>query len=317
MNTARSRHFGLPTLLASMCLAGAVLLVGTPAPAPAGQVGTVSRGAIKRAEAAAQREAAESIDRRPLVMIRVWNGSYGPGNPLGLTKGFRDDTAPSVVVDSLNRAYDEGFRRMILHTPTGAPAHAVLSATLEEWWRRSPQWRSSMRQSLRQWKADHPDAVLGVYMGLLRRNGDLPSDAWLARNLWPLIDAGIEIFVFDAAVMPRMRETFRVAQKWLRSRGAKAVMEAYPVDRATGEVDPEWLVDTPMFALERYNDWHDPNGRWTFDHATTEVWIGVGRGEPIEESRLRSQMERGLLPLVYAEAAEERAKALRVAASFD
>ncbi|MFG0275999.1 MAG: hypothetical protein ACF8QF_13185, partial [Phycisphaerales bacterium] len=199
------------------------------------QVRSVSRGDIKRAEAAQALETATAIDRRPVLFLRIWNGSYGPGNRLGLAPEFRDDRAALAIVEQLDLAYDAGWRRIVLHTPTGAPASAVLNKTLEEWWRRSPQWRSSMRQALRAWKLDHPDATLGVYMGLQERDGDQPRASWIARCLWPLVDAGFEIFVFDATSIRETRPTFVAAQAWLRSRGAKAVMEAYPIDASGDE----------------------------------------------------------------------------------
>ena len=309
MNTARQGRFGFRTL----CLAVAGLLLAPLAVAPAGPVRGFTRGDLKRAEV----EEATSVDRRPVYFLRTWNGSYGRGNPLGLTAGYRNDlTAAQKIVERLDVLYDEGWRRIVLHTPTGGPPHAVLDSTLEEWWRRSPQWRSTMRQAIRAWKSDHPDAVIGVYMGVRRRNGQPPTDDWLARCLWPLTDAGFEIFAFDATSIKESREIFRTAQSWLRSRGAKAVMEAYPVDRSIGQVEEDWLADTPMVALQRYVERHDPEGEWRFDTATTEVWIGVGRTEPFDEAVLRDQLERGFIPFVYWLNEEDRRAALRIALEY-
>lgn len=293
-------------------VAAAILVLASPALA---QVRSVSRGDIKRAEAAEARATAKEIDRRPVVFIRIWNGSYEPGNRLGLAPRFRDDRAALAIIAELDAAYEEGWRRIVLHTPTGAPAHAVLSNTLEEWWRRSPQWRSSMRQALRSWKQDHPDATLGVYMGLRERDGDQPRDRWLARCLWPLVDAGFELFVFDASAMAETRPTFRAAQTWLRQRGAKAVMEAYPIDASgpENEVDREWLPNTPMFALQRYMEKHDPDGDWRFDARASEVWLGVGRTEPFDAETLRDQVERGFVPMVYWLDEADRRRALEIA----
>jgi hypothetical protein len=298
--------------------ATAVAIVTMASPALA-QVRSVSRGDIKRAEAAEARAAATEIDRRPVLFVRIWNGSYEAGNRLGLAPQYRDDRAALAIVEQLDEAYDAGWRRLVLHTPTGAPRTAVLNRTLEEWWRRSPQWRSSMRQAILSWKQDHPDAALGVYMGLFPRSGEAPRQAWLERCLWPLLDAGFELFVFDASSVQEARPTFLAAQAWLGERGAKAVMEAYPIDRSgeENEIDPEWLPTTPMVALQRYMEMQDPDGDWRLDPAASEVWLGVGRTEAFDEETLRDQVERGFVPFVYWLDAEDRRRALEIATEVE
>lgn len=253
------------------------------------------------------------VDRRPVLMVRVWNGSYAPDNPLGLSPGFRGDDAGERIAESLTRLYAQGWRRFMLQTPAGGPKDAVLSDTLGEWWSRSQRWRDTMNRSLRAWKSDHPDATLGVYMGLRLRNGAFPDERVLERALGPWLELGITEFGFDATSPDEAHEAYLLAQAWLRERGARAIMEAYPVDRANGVVEPDWLERTPMFAIERFHEMVDPKRRWAFDPESTEVLIGVGRGGGPTLKDARDYVRRGFVLLVYSIHENDRFNALRAA----
>ena len=263
-----------------------------------------------RVESGSASIAAFEIDRRPVFMVRTWNGSYGPDNPLGLTPGYRGDDAGRRIAQGLTRQYARGWRRFMLHTPTGGPPGATLDQTVGEWWSRSEAWRRTMSRSLREWTARHPDATLGVYMGLRLRNGQLPDDETLARCLQPWLDLGVVEFGFDATSPVGNRDGFLRAQAWLRERGARAVMEAYPIDRERGEVDDWWLSRTPMVANRHYNGMHDPDDDWTFDPNGSEVWIGVGRGGGPTLEEARDYVERGFVLLVYSIHEQDRMNAL-------
>ncbi|MFG0275431.1 MAG: hypothetical protein ACF8QF_10280, partial [Phycisphaerales bacterium] len=81
--------------------------------------------------------------------------------------------------------------------------------------------------------------------------------------------------------------------------------------------DSAWLATTPMAALQRYMEKHDPDGDWTLDPATTEVWLGVGRTEAFDDETLRDQVTRGFVPLVYWLDPAERARALEIATEVE
>jgi hypothetical protein len=263
---------------------------------------------------ASSRAGAEfTIDRRPVFMLRTWNGSYTDENPLGLSPGYRGDDAGREMAQALTRQYARGWRRFMLHTPTGGPPDATLSKTVGEWWSRSEAWRTTMTRELSAWLDEHPDATLGIYTGLRLRNGAMPDDETLARCLQPWLDIGLTEFAFDATSPVENRDEFLRVQSWLRERGARAIMEAYPVDRARGVVEEAWLARTPMVAAARYETLHDPDDRWVFDPATTEVWVsvGIGGGPTLEEAR--DYVRRGYVLFVYSIDENQRFNALRAA----
>lgn len=272
-----------------------------------------SRSAEADAQAASRAQAEFAIDRRPVMMVRVWNGSYGPGNALGLSPPYRRDEAGQHIEQELTRLYGRGWRRFMLHTPAGKPPESPLSDTLGEFWSRSEPWRNTMTASLRGWLDAHPDATLGVYTGLRLRDGSFPDDETLARCLQPWLDAGLTEFGFDATSPDGNREHFLRAQAWLRERGARAVMEAYPVDRERGVIEPEWLRRTPMLAITRFEGNHDPDDSWVFDPEASEVWIGVGRGGGPTLAEARDYARRGYVLLVYSIHENDRFNALRAA----
>lgn len=265
------------------------------------------------APARAEAEAAFEIDRRPVFMLRTWNGSYGPDNPLGLSPGFRADDAGRAMAQALTRQYRKGWRRFMLHTPTGGPPSATLSKTVGEWWSRSEAWRTTMTRELSAWLARHPDATLGIYTGLRLRSGEMPDDETLARCLQPWLDIGLTEFAFDATSPVENRDEFLRVQSWLTARGARAIMEAYPVDRSRGVVEESWLARTPMVAAARYETMHDPDDRWSFNPASTEVWVsvGIGGGPTLEEAR--DYVRRGYVLFVYSIDENQRFNALRAA----
>lgn len=252
-------------------------------------------------------------DRRPVLMVRTWNGSWSGKNPWGNSPRFRDENAGVAITKSLDNAYKKGWRRLMLLSPAGGPREAMLSKSLGEFWRRSPAWRRVMREQLGAWTRRHPDATLGIYMGLYLRGALAPAVADLETHLTPWLEMGVREFGFDATSPRENREVFNLASKWLRSKGARAVMEAYPIEN--GEIPTAYSTTTPMLALLRYANGRDPSHAWRFDPSRTEVWIGVGRGRPISKTQLLDLRERGYVFLVYSLEEQEREAALLIGSS--
>lgn len=136
-------------------------------------------------------------DKRPIGMIRTWNGVYPSahpqGNPLGLAPKWYDNdinpnATPTDVLDSdgnpvsggngvpdafdyllraLNRKFDDGFRRIVLVLPAGSNQGEKMSSS--QWWT-MPAWkRAGMNTYVKDWldsKSDDGSPVsFGIYAG--------------------------------------------------------------------------------------------------------------------------------------------------------
>lgn len=267
-----------------------------------------------QAERAAAARGGFIVDRRPIVMIRAWNGSYGPDNPLGLVPDARGDDAGEHLVQGLERAYAQGWRRMMLVLPAGKPENEKIASTLDEWWQRSPRWRHNMTAALQQWTARRPDATLGLYTGIYLRGRKAPAEAHVARGLRPWLEAGVREFALDATSPHERRELFAWTSQWLAERGARAIMEAYPMGLGTGRIEEEWIQRAPVMALEEFAVAVDKKGAWTFDPETTEVHVGLGVGggqpKPFTVEEAKAWIDRGFIPMVYSVDNETRMNAL-------
>ncbi len=251
-------------------------------------------------------------DRRPVIMLRTWNGSWSEANPLGLSPPYRGDDAGEVIARDLDRLYAQGWRRIMMLAPAGGPQGVMIGKGFTEFWRRSPVWRRVMRDALGEWTSKRRDATLGLYTGHLTREGKDPTDQQIATHLSPWLEMGVREFGLDATSPPQYRDAFVRAARWLKRRGARAVMEAFPVEN--GQIVQEFLHTSPMLALRKYAKVHDPKDQWRFDPANSEVWIGVGVDRQVQpsEAALRRLHERGYVLLVYSLEPRVREAALRI-----
>jgi hypothetical protein len=270
---------------------------------------TNRRAAARGAEQSDTKQALFEIDRRPVVMLQVWNATYGAGNSWGVGVRYRGNDAGEQIVRELDRLYDQGWRRIMLLTPTGGPRYAMLNKTYGEWYARPRPWQQNMTTHISQWKQSHPDATLGVYLGIMHRDGSLPLEREFERYLGPWLNMGITEFGFDNSALVELRDIFFSIDAWLKERGARAVMEAY--GRVSGrELDYSVVGTVPAMALRTYVDYVDPTRKLSFDPEMTEMWIGIGRGEPIDPDEVRSLRDRGFVILIYNPQMEQRAAAL-------
>jgi hypothetical protein len=109
-------------------------------------------------------------DRRPPVSVGMFGGAcaYPPaGSPdwwLDLNDLDANGVVDSVdtVLERLDEAYGDGWRRMIMTLPGGSYAGLLASS---QWWTMPLAKRQSLTLALPAWLADHPDATLGIYVG--------------------------------------------------------------------------------------------------------------------------------------------------------
>jgi hypothetical protein len=126
-----------------------------------------------------------TIDRRPVLVIPTWTGSWCD-NPLGLSPWWwydhdadtnppppRDVSPANGIPDvfdwllgQLNQAYnDGGWRRILLYLPAGTIAPQFMMAS-SHWWP-MPQWkRDGFTTYVAPWIAAHPDANFGIYINI-------------------------------------------------------------------------------------------------------------------------------------------------------
>lgn len=213
-------------------------------------------------------------DRRPVYRIGLEGGGYG-GGPLPLSRPemrLCDDVCPDPkgngvpdafdwLLGELNRAYDEGWRRFILWSPTGNWHNGTAAQNFipsSQWWT-MPEWmKQAYITHVGAWITNHSDATVGIYIGWrlhepcdLRNDPDLAEDegvieAYLpscksdldatrmAQNLVPWIDdVGITEVWFDG-IDPWDAEDFICFTDSGKYSGVQLGMEPAPFDHTTG-----------------------------------------------------------------------------------
>jgi len=109
-------------------------------------------------------------DRRPAIKVGMFGGPCA-FPPDGLPDWWvdLDDLDGNGIVDgvdallgSLDAAYGNGWRRMVIQLPAGSYPGLMSSS---QWWTMPREKRDGLTVALPAWLAAHPDATLGVYVG--------------------------------------------------------------------------------------------------------------------------------------------------------
>ena len=255
------------------------------------------------------------IDRRPVKMLRIWNGAYHR-NDHGLSPGYDGADGPERIAASLQSSYDEGWRRIWMLLPAGCYQEDAMNGSLESWQLRDAGWKADMERYVGSWIATHPDVTLSIYTGALLRGKVTPTRVQLLENLEPWTRLGVTEFGLDATSPDSHQVTYYRAVSVLKELGGRAVMEAIPVD---DDRQPQYSIldSQPGFALKRFINNKDPEGRWAFNPDSHEIFAEVGRGRSVERDEIIDLLARGFIPVVYSINAIERRSVLETVAWFE
>lgn len=254
---------------------------------------------------------------RSIIAEHVLAPSTYSGRSQNNPRGYSGDWADPVQgVDWLLREFTEGYshgiRRFAINRPMGGGYVITPDGTLiishqvpgASWHTLEPARREALQSRLRIWTAAHPDAEVGVFVGMRARTPHtaftaFDMDGWLRdcalmdledpegshlalTTLGGWLACGVTAFYFDLSSHPDNREALVRLSEALRPLGVLVVGEAIPSsDGPMGErtPDPEWSHRVPWLGTEAliqsfYPMEHQvPEGAELYDWIT---WTGTG-----------------------------------------
>ena len=265
-----------------------------------------------------------AIDRRPVKVIKLW-----ANNKLGLHPPWASADGVNWLKDELSAGYATGYRRFMLNLPAGHPPGQRLMPS-SQWLTMSEERREQLLDMLPQWKADHPDTEISVYMGFplsdptslwmpSSREAQTPSILddwrWFQDNLQGWTKCGVTEFGFDYAANPRHVASFVKVARVLAIAGIKCIGEAIPrVEVHNGFAVAKEVTLAPFFGLDHFIYERGFNDPWHVDPRTTECGVGISkwmrfgsRASPIlvTVEMIRDWVRRGWIPYVYNEIWDE------------
>lgn len=240
-------------------------------------------------------------DRRPVAVIRCYNGTY-QDDERGLNKHWQnDDTAGEWLLSEADLLYKKGFRRFMISNPAGHPKNWGEGKPMHSWpttqWSELSSEKKKAVKNLLSWADDNKASVF-VYGGMrfdgwvtpdLDNSGDLQH---LADDYGQWLKAGV---CFDNASKEDLRDNVPALLELWGKNGTFICGEAIPF------LYPEYLTKCPWFALHRYIKSRAPD--YNADTLTTELGVGLHRDEFVEatdkQAFVDEYVQRGFVPYVY------------------
>lgn len=261
-----------------------------------------------------------TVDRRPVKMIRTFNGHKD--HPNGLAPWWTKPDAVDELVHRLDKYVAAGLQRFALLLPGG---HDMASSKMPAaQWHTIPAWkRQALLRALPAWSRQHPHTSLGIYEGfritrdvrsiksreseMRLPDPDRSADARFLDDNWSgWASCGFDAVYLDNAGRPENRRAAVNLFSYYKDRGVRAVGEPMPWDKPPHE--QRWVLTDeafrmPWFSLMRgYRKWG-----WIDDLSFTcpagaELGFGISNhgGEPTQ-AEISSLIRRGFLPYIYAD----------------
>lgn len=270
------------------------------------------------------------IDRRPVRMINTFNGN--PDDPHGRHRLWAQSDTKAIqwLERELNRAWRNGYTRIVLNLPAGRDRSfdpktgKVVYMSASHWLPMSETRRNKLAAFCRSWLAEHPGATLGLYSGfdldpdptdINYLGHTIPdfSDEADREAMYGLIQPWIEECGFsevwwDVSSKPDRRDEAVRFSQWLSQMGIKAGGEAMPrvLPSYNGKLDQSYLKAMPWMALVPYFRLHDGNQQWEVDPNTTEAFYAIRPGDDATDLEILSAFQRGFIPWVYSASLDDR-----------